>query len=89
MTRENNASPKPLNDTEKELHSICRKYGIQFQYPTEDETKQEKHLRHRRLIRRIKQQKTVIAMDQAEIPECPSPTRDIAFDSALDCARSF
>ena len=28
-------------------------------------------------------------MDPAEIPDCPPPTRDIAFDSALDCVRSF
>ena len=89
MTRENNAFSKPLNDSEKELHNICRKYVIQFKYPTEDETKQEKQLRHKRLNRRIKQQETVIAVDPAEIPDCPPSTRDIAFDSALDCVRSF
>ena len=88
-SNEPNPFSKHLDDRERELQTICRKYGIAFEYPKEDETKAQTRTRHRRLNARIMKQKQNASLSDSEIPECLPPSGNPVFDRALDCRQSF
>ena len=78
-----------IHRVEKEVHAICRKLGILYEHPSDNETKQERAKRMKRMNKRIKSQEHKLKKTHSEIPHAPPPTGDEILDNALDHMRAF
>ena len=68
---------------------MCRKMGVHYDFPAENENKAEEKNRKRRLNRRIQTQKSKLDFSTIEIPDPPSPSGNVITDNFLDCIRTF
>ena len=83
-----NQSPTGLMDeNEKNLFSLCRKFGVPFEFPLEGEVKDDHDKRLRRIKYKLKKQET--KCEDIDIPDAPPECGNIAFDRALDHIRAF
>jgi hypothetical protein len=74
---------------ETETQSMCRKLGVQYECPEENETDKETKNRRRRNLYRINKQKKICFDTQQNIPDAPPLTSDIMFNKAMDSIRTF
>ena len=68
--------------------SICRRLGVHFEPPIQNETKSDKRNRNRRNSHRINRQREK-NVDISDIPVAPPLSTDEQFNSAMDAIRGF
>jgi hypothetical protein len=68
---------------------MCRKLGVQYECPEENETDKETKNRRRRNLYRINKQNKICFDTQQNIPDAPPLTSDIMFNKAMDSIRTF
>ena len=72
------------------IQSSCRKFGLHYEPPREQETRQEKTNRRRRNQPKLKaQQKKFTTAEINQIPEEPPLTDDEQFNRAMDSIKAF
>ena len=80
---------KKRSQKEKELHSKCRKLGITFEPPLDNETEEQTRKRCRRNSDKIRRKINNMNLAFENIPDPPPFTTDEQFNKAVDCIRSF
>jgi hypothetical protein len=92
-TRTDSAAPAtetllPSNTQQSKInspvHSICRKFGIQYDPPVETETTIEANKRRHKNMRKIRIQKEKMQMNASEIPDAPPLSNNKQFNKAMD-----
>jgi hypothetical protein len=74
---------------ETETQSMCRKFGVQYECPAENETDKETKNRRRRNLYRINKHKQIFVDTQQTIPDAPPLTSDIMFNKAMNSIRTI
>ena len=72
-----------------ELYAICRTLSTVYEHPSDNETKEERAKRMKRINQRIKSQEHKLKITHSEIPHAPPPTGDKILDNALQNMRAF
>jgi signal recognition particle subunit SEC65 len=77
-------------DKAKHLEAQCRKLGLHYEQPPENEAPEQAQNRKRRIKNKIKVQKSKLQIDEKDIPEAPPLLPDdAAFNRAMDSIRAF
>lgn len=76
-------------ESEKKLQELCRKYGIQYEEPAENESYQKYKLRKSKLYRQIKCKIEKYKLNESEIPSPPPLSNNAKYDKAMDSIRAF
>ena len=80
----------PKEHAEKLLYTNCRKLGLPYQSPADNETAIQRKRRRLRLNRSIASQMTKFNIEDINsLPDCAPLTNDPHYNKAMECIRAF
>lgn len=88
-TKSKHTNFAPENEKKKKLQELCRKYGIQYGEPAENESYQNYKLRRSKLQKQIECKIEKYKLIESEIPSPPQLSNNAEYDKAMDSIRAF